>query len=91
MISASKMKHDQMIAEVIKSVRQTVGPVAAFKTAIIVDGLPKVWSEFRGQYTCLAPATCSHRMLLGQSSLISTNNFTCKIMLHNKTFGLKQV
>jgi len=42
-ISASTMKHDQMIAEVIKSVRQTVGPVAAFKTAIIVDGLPKVW------------------------------------------------
>jgi hypothetical protein len=37
------MKKDEMVAEVIRSVRQFVGPVAAFKTAIIVDALPKVF------------------------------------------------
>ena len=33
-----------MVAEVIKLVRETIGPVAAFKLAVVVDRLPKTRS-----------------------------------------------
>lgn len=36
--------HDQIIAEVVKLVRETIGPVAAFKTCTVVKRLPKTRS-----------------------------------------------
>ena len=36
--------HDEIIKEVVKSVRDTIGPVAAFKLATVVDRLPKTRS-----------------------------------------------
>ncbi|MFM2041864.1 MAG: propionate--CoA ligase [Pseudomonadota bacterium] len=36
--------HDQVVAEVVKRVRDEIGPVAAFKQAIVVDRLPKTRS-----------------------------------------------
>jgi propionyl-CoA synthetase len=36
--------HDQIIAECIKRVRDTIGPVAAFKLVAVVDRLPKTRS-----------------------------------------------
>ncbi len=36
--------HDQIVKEVVKMVRDQIGPVAAFKTATVVDRLPKTRS-----------------------------------------------
>ena len=36
--------HDQIIKEVVQMVREQIGPVAAFKTAAVVDRLPKTRS-----------------------------------------------
>ncbi|MDO6728689.1 propionate-CoA ligase PrpE [Marinovum sp. 2_MG-2023] len=36
--------HDEVIAEVVKLVREKIGPVAAFKLAVVVDRLPKTRS-----------------------------------------------
>jgi len=36
--------HEQILAEVVKLVRDTIGPVAAFKTATVVERLPKTRS-----------------------------------------------
>ncbi len=36
--------HDDIVAEVIKQVRDQIGPVAAFKLAVVVDRLPKTRS-----------------------------------------------
>ena len=36
--------HDEIAAEVVKSVRDTIGPVAAFKLVAVVDRLPKTRS-----------------------------------------------
>ncbi|PUB18703.1 propionyl-CoA synthetase [Yoonia sediminilitoris] len=36
--------HEEIVAEVIKSVRDTIGPVAAFKLVAVVDRLPKTRS-----------------------------------------------
>jgi propionyl-CoA synthetase len=36
--------HDQIVAEVVHLVRERIGPVAAFKTAVVVDRLPKTRS-----------------------------------------------
>ncbi len=36
--------HDEIVAEVVKRVRDTIGAVAAFKTAVVVDRLPKTRS-----------------------------------------------
>ena len=36
--------HDEIIAEVVKMVRERIGPVAAFKIAVVVDRLPKTRS-----------------------------------------------
>ena len=36
--------HDEIVAEVVRLVRERIGPVAAFKTAIVVERLPKTRS-----------------------------------------------
>ena len=36
--------HDEIITEVVKMVRERIGPVAAFKIAVVVDRLPKTRS-----------------------------------------------
>ena len=36
--------HDEVVAEVVKLVRDRIGPVAAFKLAVVVDRLPKTRS-----------------------------------------------
>ncbi len=36
--------HDEIVAEVVKLVREKIGPVAAFKQAVVVDRLPKTRS-----------------------------------------------
>ena len=36
--------HDEIVAEVVKLVREKIGPVAAFKLAVVVDRLPKTRS-----------------------------------------------
>ena len=35
---------DDIVAEVVRDVRQEIGPIAAFKTAVVVDRLPKTRS-----------------------------------------------
>ncbi|WP_304614029.1 propionyl-CoA synthetase [Paracoccus sp. (in: a-proteobacteria)] len=39
-----KTEHAQVVAEVVRMVRDRIGPVAAFKTACVVDRLPKTRS-----------------------------------------------
>ena len=36
--------NDKVVSEVIASIRKTIGPVAAFKSAVVVDRLPKTRS-----------------------------------------------
>ena len=36
--------HDEIVAEVVQLVRDHIGPVAAFKSAVVVDRLPKTRS-----------------------------------------------
>ncbi|MCD9146629.1 propionate-CoA ligase PrpE [Pseudophaeobacter flagellatus] len=50
---------DEITAEVVKQVRDTIGPVAAFKTAVIVDRLPKTRSGkiLRGTMVNIADGT----------------------------------
>jgi propionyl-CoA synthetase len=36
--------HDEIVAEAVKMVRDTIGPVAAFKKALVVGRLPKTRS-----------------------------------------------
>ena len=36
--------HDEIVSEVVKLVRERIGPVAAFKTATVIDRLPKTRS-----------------------------------------------
>jgi propionyl-CoA synthetase len=36
--------HDEIVRECVKLVRDRIGPVAAFKTAVVVDRLPKTRS-----------------------------------------------
>jgi len=36
--------HEEIVAEVVRMVRERIGPVAAFKTAVVVDRLPKTRS-----------------------------------------------
>ncbi len=36
--------HDEIVAEVVKLVRERIGPVASFKTAVVVERLPKTRS-----------------------------------------------
>ena len=48
--------HDEIVAEVVKMVRDQIGPVAAFKTAVVVPRLPKTRSGkiLRGTMTKIA-------------------------------------
>lgn len=36
--------NDEVVSEVVASIRETIGPVAAFKSAVVVDRLPKTRS-----------------------------------------------
>jgi len=67
--------HDQIIKEVVASVRERIGPVAAFKTATVVDRLPKTRSGkiLRGTIQKIAdnetwnmPATIDDPAILGE-------------------------
>ncbi len=42
--AGSERPHSQVVAEVVAQVRNKIGPVAAFKTAVVVDRLPKTRS-----------------------------------------------
>ncbi len=67
--------HDEIVSEVIKSVRDKIGPVAAFKLATVVDRLPKTRSGkiLRGTMQKIAdqedykmPATIDDPAILGE-------------------------
>ena len=51
--------HDVVVAEVIASVRESIGPVAAFKSAVVVERLPKTRSGkiLRGTMSRIASDT----------------------------------
>lgn len=51
--------HDEIVKEVVKLVREKIGPVAAFKLAIVVDRLPKTRSGkiLRGTMVSIADGT----------------------------------
>lgn len=42
--AGAEREHDEVVNEVVKLVREKIGPVAAFKTACVVDRLPKTRS-----------------------------------------------
>lgn len=67
--------HDEIVIEVVQMVRQKIGPVAAFKTAVVVDRLPKTRSGkiLRGTMQKIAnteeykmPATIEDSAVLGE-------------------------
>ncbi len=67
--------HDEITAEVVKMVRERIGPVAAFKTATVVNRLPKTRSGkiLRGTIQKIAdnveykvPATIDDPAILGE-------------------------
>lgn len=67
--------HDEIIKEVVKMVRDQIGPVAAFKQAVVVDRLPKTRSGkiLRGTMQKIAdkqpwnmPATIDDPAILGE-------------------------
>jgi len=67
--------NDEIIAEVVKMVRERIGPVAAFKTATVVKRLPKTRSGkiLRGTIQKIAdnqdykvPATIDDPTILGE-------------------------
>ncbi len=67
--------HDAIVAECVKLVRDKIGPVAAFKTALVVDRLPKTRSGkiLRGVMVRIAdgqeykaPATIDDPAILGE-------------------------
>jgi propionyl-CoA synthetase len=69
--------HDTIIAECVRLVRDRIGPVAAFKTAVVVDRLPKTRSGkiLRGVMVKIAdgqeyraPATIDDPAILGEIS-----------------------
>jgi propionyl-CoA synthetase len=41
---SAEREHGEIVTEVVKMVRQRIGPVAAFKTALVVPALPKTRS-----------------------------------------------
>lgn len=47
------ISREEAVQQVIQSVREFVGPVAAFKTAVIVPSLPKVRESSASQF-CLS-------------------------------------
>ena len=48
--------HEAIVADVVQMVRDRVGPVASFKTAVVVERLPKTRSGkiLRGTMRCIA-------------------------------------
>jgi propionyl-CoA synthetase len=67
--------HDEIVAEVVQLVRDRIGPVASFKTAAVVDRLPKTRSGkiLRGTMRRIAdgeeystPATIDDPVILGE-------------------------
>ena len=67
--------HDEIVKEVVKMVRDQIGPVAAFKQAVVVDRLPKTRSGkiLRGTIQKIAdkqpwkmPATIDDPAILGE-------------------------
>jgi len=67
--------HDEIVGEVVKMVRERIGPVAAFKTATVVARLPKTRSGkiLRGTMQCIAdcqdykvPATIDDPAILSE-------------------------
>lgn len=71
--AGSELPHAQIVAEVVQLVRQQIGPVAAFKHAVVVKRLPKTRSGklLRGTMrkiadgdTVLAPATIEDPAIL---------------------------
>ncbi len=67
--------HDEIVKEAIQSVREQIGPVAAFKTAVVVNRLPKTRSGkiLRGTMQKIAddedwkmPATIDDPAILGE-------------------------
>ncbi|MDX1529770.1 MAG: propionyl-CoA synthetase, partial [Gammaproteobacteria bacterium] len=67
--------HDEIVKEAIQSVREQIGPVAAFKTAVVVKRLPKTRSGkiLRGTMQKIAddedwnmPATIDDPAILGE-------------------------
>jgi propionyl-CoA synthetase len=67
--------HDEIIKEVVQRVRDTIGPVAAFKKAVVVQRLPKTRSGkiLRGTMRAIAdkkeykvPATIDDDTILGE-------------------------
>ncbi len=70
-----KREHGQIVGEVVKLVRERIGPVAAFKTATVVNRLPKTRSGkiLRGTIQKIAngeeyrtPATIDDPAILGE-------------------------
>ncbi|WP_435229924.1 propionate-CoA ligase PrpE [Pseudopelagicola sp. nBUS_20] len=57
--SGADRAHDQVVSEVVKLVREKIGPVAAFKLAVVVDRLPKTRSGkiLRGTMVSIADGT----------------------------------
>jgi len=55
--------HDEIIAEVVKLVREKIGPVAAFKSAVVVDRLPKTRSGKILRATMVKIANCEEYKL----------------------------
>ena len=73
--AGTQKTHDEIVKEVVTSVRERIGPVAAFKTATIVDRLPKTRSGkiLRGTIQKIAdnetwnmPATIDDPAILGE-------------------------
>ena len=52
---------DEIVREVVQMVRQKIGPVAAFRTAIVVAGLPKSSGSSLFPLSQTATATASVR------------------------------
>ena len=66
---------DEIVVELVRMVRQTIGPVAAFKQAVVVERLPKTRSGkiLRGTMVKIAdgeeyktPATIDDPTILGE-------------------------
>ena len=84
--------HDEIVAEVVQLVRERIGPVAAFKTAVVVERLPKTRSGkiLRGTMRRIAdgepyttPATIDEPTLLDDvSEALRTIGYARKSLSH---------
>ena len=71
-------EEDEVVGDVVASVRERIGPVASFKSAVVVDRLPKTRSGkiLRGTIACIAndepwtvPATVDDPVILDEIAL----------------------